>query len=243
MRCNAWKDEVQNLLIFAGLFSAVVTAFVIESYKLLQPDTNDTIISLLSTIANGQNQTVTPSSLPFSQAPYSVRINVCWFISLILSPTTVLVGTIALQWLREHQLYVGYSGKEKLAILHMRREAAEAWFLPQVFAMLPLLLQAALVLFLIGRTASTLSRRHYASSLTSRAFFLFPPSSSQNSPNSMSIQVSSISSASSIVRNCPSSDYISTLSPTGPQIRHQHIEMGDQTPFRCFSQFYSIVHP
>lgn len=49
IRCDAWKDEVQNLLIFvscvphpllasakiikAGLFSAVVTAFVIESYK------------------------------------------------------------------------------------------------------------------------------------------------------------------------------------------------------------------
>ncbi|KAF9478481.1 hypothetical protein BDN70DRAFT_789468, partial [Pholiota conissans] len=50
IRCDAWKDEVQNLLIFAGLFSAVVTAFLIESYKLLLPDPNDTVISLLTQI-------------------------------------------------------------------------------------------------------------------------------------------------------------------------------------------------
>ncbi|KAF8188633.1 hypothetical protein BJ912DRAFT_851078, partial [Pholiota molesta] len=43
-RCDAWKDEVSALLIFAGLFSAVVTAFVIESYKFLQPGPNDAVV-------------------------------------------------------------------------------------------------------------------------------------------------------------------------------------------------------
>ncbi|KAF8164666.1 hypothetical protein BJ912DRAFT_255527 [Pholiota molesta] len=158
LRCTAWKDEVQNLLIFAGLFSAVVTTFVVESYKLLLPDPNDTTNGLLFHIASGLNNTspfppsVSPESIltPFSQTPSAVRINVFWFISLILSLTTVLVGTIALQWLREHQSYSGYSSKEKLAMLHMRSEAIEAWYLPQVFATLPVLLQAALVLFLAG---------------------------------------------------------------------------------------------
>ncbi|KAF8188630.1 hypothetical protein BJ912DRAFT_389975 [Pholiota molesta] len=158
VRCTAWKEEVQNLLIFAGLFSAVVTTFVIESYTFLQPDPNAAIVGLLFQIANGLNATsslppsVNPEFIlaPFTQTASAIRINVFWFISLILSLTTVLAGTIALQWLREHQSYVGYSGKEKLAILHMRKAAAEAWYLPQVFAALPLLLQAALVLFLAG---------------------------------------------------------------------------------------------
>jgi hypothetical protein len=113
---------------------------------------------LLFHIASGLNNTspfppsVSPESIlaPFSRTPIAVRINVFWFISLILSLTTVLVGTIALQWLREHQFYGGYSSKEKLAMLHMRSEAIEAWYLPQVFATLPVLLQAALVLFLAG---------------------------------------------------------------------------------------------
>ncbi|KAF8174880.1 hypothetical protein BJ912DRAFT_41003 [Pholiota molesta] len=158
MRCDSWKEEVQTLLIFAGLFSAVVTTFVIESYKFLQPNPNDAIISLLFHIANNLNDSspLFPSDYPasiatsFVQTPSSVRINVFWFLSLILSLTTVLAGTIALQWLREHQSYTGYSAKETLAILNMRSEAIETWHVPQIFAGLPLLLQTALVLFLAG---------------------------------------------------------------------------------------------
>ncbi|KAF9471730.1 hypothetical protein BDN70DRAFT_926032 [Pholiota conissans] len=155
VRCNAWKDEVQNLLIFAGLFSAVVTAFVVESYKFLRPDPNDAIIGLLFHIANGsaplpQSVTSASSVVPFSQSSSSIRINVFWFISLILSLTTVLIGTICLQWLREHQSYPNFSAKEKFAILHMRLESLEVWFVPQIFAALPVLLQVAVGFFLAG---------------------------------------------------------------------------------------------
>ncbi|KAF9484143.1 hypothetical protein BDN70DRAFT_770232, partial [Pholiota conissans] len=157
-RCSAWKEEVQTLLIFAGLFSAVVTAFVIESYKFLQPDPNAAVVGLLFHIASSINNSspfppsVDPSSIstPFSQTSSSVRINIFWFLSLILSLTTVLVGTVSLQWLREHQSYGGFSAKEKIAILHMRTVALEVWWVPQIFAALPVLLQAALTLFLAG---------------------------------------------------------------------------------------------
>ncbi|KAI0631322.1 hypothetical protein C8Q77DRAFT_1025935, partial [Trametes polyzona] len=33
-----WKSELDTLLVYAGLFSAVLTAFNVESYRLLQPD-------------------------------------------------------------------------------------------------------------------------------------------------------------------------------------------------------------
>ncbi|KAF9484106.1 hypothetical protein BDN70DRAFT_989888 [Pholiota conissans] len=162
IRCAAWKEEVQTLLIFAGLFSAVVTSFVIESYKFLQPNPNDAIIGLLSQIANGPNNTTfstgIPASvtIPFAPSPSSVRINIFWFISLVLSLTTVLIGTIGLQWLREHQSYHGFSPKEALAIFHMRKEMLKAWHVPQIFAALPLLLQGAVVLFLVGLIDFTL---------------------------------------------------------------------------------------
>ncbi|KZV86771.1 hypothetical protein EXIGLDRAFT_598958, partial [Exidia glandulosa HHB12029] len=35
---DGWSSTLDILLIFAGLFSAVATTFVIESYELLQPD-------------------------------------------------------------------------------------------------------------------------------------------------------------------------------------------------------------
>ncbi|KAF9474519.1 hypothetical protein BDN70DRAFT_815571, partial [Pholiota conissans] len=158
VRCDSWKEEVQNLLIFAGLFSSVVTSFVINSYQTLQQGPNDVIIGLLFHIASGLDTSspfppsVDPTQIlsPFSPTVSSVRINALWFISLILSLTTVLIGTIALQWLREHQYYPGCSAKEKLTILHMRTEALEAWHVPQIFSALPLMLQAALILFLAG---------------------------------------------------------------------------------------------
>ncbi|KAF7329022.1 hypothetical protein MVEN_02532300 [Mycena venus] len=33
-----WRGNMNGMLIFAGLFSAILTAFIIESYKTLQPD-------------------------------------------------------------------------------------------------------------------------------------------------------------------------------------------------------------
>ncbi|KDR83136.1 hypothetical protein GALMADRAFT_872377 [Galerina marginata CBS 339.88] len=159
MQCEAWKEEVQNLLIFAGLFSAVVTAFIIESYRTLQPDPNDTIISLLSIIANRLDNTTIPAPIllsstglgsSFSPTTSSIRINNFWFISLVLSLATVLVGIISLQWIREHQNYTNLPPRESFALFNMRADGLKRWHVPKVFTALPLLLQSALVLFLGG---------------------------------------------------------------------------------------------
>ncbi|PPQ90704.1 hypothetical protein CVT25_005012 [Psilocybe cyanescens] len=146
MRCEAWKDEVQNLLIFAGLFSAVATAFVIESYKSLQQDPIENLVLVITSSLNSS----TISVPPFTPTASSVRVNICWFLSLVLSLTTVLVGIVSLQWLREHQSYPDLTPKQILSLFHMRSEGLEKWRVPQIFATLPLLLQAALVLFFAG---------------------------------------------------------------------------------------------
>ncbi|KDR66600.1 hypothetical protein GALMADRAFT_30567, partial [Galerina marginata CBS 339.88] len=140
-----------------GLFSAVVTAFVIESYKTLQPDPSSAMIDLLSHIAtrldnplNELEVSSIASAASFSPPSSSIRVNILWFLSLILSLTTVLVGIITLQWLREYQSYPGLSPKESLAVFRMRSEGMERWYVWKIFTALPLLLQAALALFLIG---------------------------------------------------------------------------------------------
>ncbi|KDR78371.1 hypothetical protein GALMADRAFT_95066 [Galerina marginata CBS 339.88] len=159
MRCDAWKEEVQNLLIFAGLFSAVVTAFIIESYKNLQPNPNDAIISLLSQIAtrldnsastNVSGARLSTDNIEFLPTPSSIRVNTFWFLSLVLSLTTVLIGIVSLQWLREHQAYPNLTPKQMYALFNMRIEGLQKWHVPKIFTLLPLLLQTALVLFLGG---------------------------------------------------------------------------------------------
>ncbi|KAF5325281.1 hypothetical protein D9619_009842 [Psilocybe cf. subviscida] len=159
-QCNAWKDEVQNILIFAGLFSAVVTAFIIESYQRLQPNSNDTIVDLLAHIAEKLDNpsisgTASVSSLVsnenFFPESSDININIFWFVSLILSLTAALIGIITLQWLREHQRYDNtLKAQQRMAIFNARVNSLQQWYVPQIFTGLPLLLQAALVLFFAG---------------------------------------------------------------------------------------------
>ncbi|KIP08360.1 hypothetical protein PHLGIDRAFT_88361, partial [Phlebiopsis gigantea 11061_1 CR5-6] len=49
---EGWRDDLNNLLVFAGLFSAVVTAYTIESYQWLQADSGDQTVQLLTQISS-----------------------------------------------------------------------------------------------------------------------------------------------------------------------------------------------
>ncbi|KAF9529488.1 hypothetical protein CPB83DRAFT_764944, partial [Crepidotus variabilis] len=104
-RCEAWKDEVDKLLVFAGLFSAVVTGLLVESYKSLSEDPIEAMLAQL--VAQGSNQTTVAiatsgNSGRFAASESSKRVNALWFLSLVLSLATALFGIVAQQWLREH---------------------------------------------------------------------------------------------------------------------------------------------
>ncbi|KAJ7082981.1 hypothetical protein C8R44DRAFT_58222 [Mycena epipterygia] len=46
-----WKSDIDGILIFAGLFSASLTAFLIESYETLSPDQGAITIAVLAQIS------------------------------------------------------------------------------------------------------------------------------------------------------------------------------------------------
>ncbi|KAJ7712988.1 hypothetical protein B0H16DRAFT_550509 [Mycena metata] len=48
---ESWKSDMEGMLIFAGLFSASLTAFIIENYKMLIPDSGDSTVQLLAQIS------------------------------------------------------------------------------------------------------------------------------------------------------------------------------------------------
>ncbi|KAJ3500133.1 hypothetical protein NLJ89_g9926 [Agrocybe chaxingu] len=156
-QCKIWEGEVHNVLIFASLFSAVVTTFIIESYKDLRPDPNETTVILLTRIVarldNVTNGSASPlisdEAIPFS--PSSVAVNVFWILSLVVSLTTMLIGIVASQWLREHQhLPAHFSAEETFGLLSMRTKMVEKWGMGTFFSSLPVLLEVALVLFFLG---------------------------------------------------------------------------------------------
>ncbi|KAH9478609.1 hypothetical protein JR316_0009066 [Psilocybe cubensis] len=156
--CRGWREEIDTLLVFAGLFSAAVTAFTIESYTWLQPNPLDAQVQLLQSISSQLQSLGSNSSIgvqEFSQNQFtpgasSIRVNIFWFTSLTLALISVLLGILCKQWLREYQRYEGLSAKDAFPVRHLRYEGLLGWHVPAILSSLPLLLQAALVLFFAG---------------------------------------------------------------------------------------------
>ncbi|KAF9255866.1 hypothetical protein L218DRAFT_950427 [Marasmius fiardii PR-910] len=159
---QSYKEDIDTLLVFAGLFSAVVTAFTIESYQWLQEDPADTSTALLNStvillmqIAQQGSQssspsTITPPSLhpQFTPSASVVRINTFWSLSLTLALVDALFGLLCKQWLREHKRQPNtQTPGQALALRWLRCRSFETWHVPKILASLPILLELALFLF------------------------------------------------------------------------------------------------
>ncbi|ESK83772.1 hypothetical protein Moror_11092 [Moniliophthora roreri MCA 2997] len=150
-----WKEDIDTLLVFAGLFSAVVSAFTVESYRWLGEDPGDATVVLLTQISNQLSNSSTPlddvSSSTFKADDLSIRVNTFWFLSLILSLSSGLFALLSKQWLREHRRIVPTSSSaEALGLRYMRNKSLEIWGVPSLLALLPILLEVALLLFFAG---------------------------------------------------------------------------------------------
>lgn len=81
-----------------------------------------------------------------------VVVNQLWFLSMTLSLSAVVVGTLCLQWLsafrRTDTRQTAYD--DALALRQLRYEGLVGWAVPRVPAILLLIVQGALVLFVIG---------------------------------------------------------------------------------------------
>ncbi|KAK1219675.1 hypothetical protein PQX77_017626 [Marasmius sp. AFHP31] len=150
---GGWKEDIDTLLVFAGLFSAVVTAFVIESYQWLQEAPEDTTVALLKQISQQLNNTSesVPKPDTFTVSSSVVTINVLWFLSLIIALVDALFALLCKQWLREHRRHTHTrTPSEALALRWLRNQSLEKWRVPTILASLPMLLEFALFLFLAG---------------------------------------------------------------------------------------------
>ncbi|KAJ2989645.1 hypothetical protein NUW54_g8715 [Trametes sanguinea] len=128
-----WNAEIDTYLVFAGLFSAILTAFNVQSYPLLQPPSPDPSIAILSQISlqfsiftnqppyTNSTYPAFASALPGTapQAPTSLFwINTLWFSSLIVSISSAFLRITVKQWLHEHKS--GLFG-DSLELVELRR--------------------------------------------------------------------------------------------------------------------------
>ncbi|KAI0072020.1 hypothetical protein K474DRAFT_1564297, partial [Panus rudis PR-1116 ss-1] len=144
------KEDMETLLTFAGLFSAALTAFTVESFKQLKPDSDNATVFLLATIARHLNATVVDQDLfnQFRPTPVtfaSRHVNGLWLSSLFLSLVTASLAMLAKQWLREFLALRDTPAK----FLH-RHYGLTVYRVYEITAFLPLFLQVALIFFLVG---------------------------------------------------------------------------------------------
>ncbi|KAI0264566.1 hypothetical protein BGY98DRAFT_900314, partial [Russula aff. rugulosa BPL654] len=104
---KAWKEDGDSVLVFSGLLSATVGAFIIEFYKKLSPDSGDQTVALLGQISqqlanfpggNYSNAAVQPSPPSASM----ICVIAIWLISLLLSLTSALMAIMLQQWARRY---------------------------------------------------------------------------------------------------------------------------------------------
>ncbi|KAJ7930574.1 hypothetical protein B0H13DRAFT_886076, partial [Mycena leptocephala] len=158
---ETWKSDMEGLLIFAALFSAILTAFIIESYRSLNPDSGDLTVQLLAQIsqqiaasANGSTFNITQST-PFTPAPASLVCNGLWFISLGFSLACALIATLVQQWSRDflHRADMRSAPIIRARIFSYLYYGLKRFQMHTVVEIIPLLLHTSLFLFFCGLIA------------------------------------------------------------------------------------------
>ena len=182
-----YADDIDTLLVFvstlhiwsivclsssstgqAGLFSAILTAFLVQTYPMLQADGTDTTNQLLALSVSTQlraagtiisdtlNQTLLTLadavSTSFSPSTATRWINILFFLSLVFSLAAALLSILAKQWIRE---YIKWNSplalpRENVIVRQIRIEAWEDWQVSMVLSSIPILLELGMILFLAG---------------------------------------------------------------------------------------------
>ncbi|KAJ7907408.1 hypothetical protein B0H13DRAFT_1477356, partial [Mycena leptocephala] len=160
---ESWKNDMEGMPIFAGLFSASLTAFLIESYKTLTPDSGNSTIQLLAQIsqqlaaaANGSHFLIPePRPTHFTPPTSALACNALWFISLGLSLTCALIATLLEQWTRDffYRTDMRSAPVIRARILSYLYYGLKRFGMHTVVDIIPLLPHASLFLFFAGLVA------------------------------------------------------------------------------------------
>ncbi|KAI0059244.1 hypothetical protein BV25DRAFT_1809502, partial [Artomyces pyxidatus] len=155
---ESWKGDMDGILIFSGLFSAVVSTFLVASDVDLQKQTPDPsaillsqVTALLAQLSNTTQPTV-PPLVQKNSITAPLWINCLWFLSLFCSLSCALAATLVQQWSRTY-----LQGTDARSAPHERarmrtylRTGVDTFRVQSLVAGIPLLLHIAVGLFTAG---------------------------------------------------------------------------------------------
>ncbi|KAG8847636.1 hypothetical protein FRB91_011574 [Serendipita sp. 411] len=148
-------ESMDSLLVFAGLFSAVTAGLVVKSYKDLREEPQSRTEQLLEYIISKDSTPLAggiPARVPFKPSAQAIAANALFFLSLTVSLIAALGAILVKQWTR--RVYVGLnaitSSRRRARAHYLRMQGIRDWKLPEIIAMVPMLLHVSLFLFLAG---------------------------------------------------------------------------------------------
>ncbi|KAK0446723.1 hypothetical protein EV421DRAFT_1664226, partial [Armillaria borealis] len=155
---EGWRDTLDVLLVFAGLFSAVVTTFVAQTSQSLQVDYGQVTATLLIELidiqrsaANGSLVNDIPrSDLTFRPSTSDSWVNGLWFTSLSLSLSTALFAVLTKQWIHQYMSVPSGTPRDRCRLRQFRYMGLQRWGVDLIIGLLPVLMSASLAVFLVG---------------------------------------------------------------------------------------------
>ncbi|KAK0501627.1 hypothetical protein EDD18DRAFT_742987 [Armillaria luteobubalina] len=155
---EGWRDRLDVLLVFAGLFSAVVTTFVAQTSQSLQVDyrqmTTTLLIELIDvqrSVSNGSLVNAIPrSDLTFRPLTSDLWVTGLWFASLFLSLATALFAILTKQWIHQYMSVPSGTPRDRCRLRQFRYMGLQQWGVDLIVGLLPVLMSASLAVFLLG---------------------------------------------------------------------------------------------
>ncbi|KIM25052.1 hypothetical protein M408DRAFT_56566, partial [Serendipita vermifera MAFF 305830] len=137
------------------IFAAVLTAFIIESKKLLEQDPLELIADVMILYTNNAaNGTLSPyTRADFSPKSTDLTVNCLFFASLSASLIAALASVVALQWVADYDAAItrgGSSPEDRAKRRQFRFAGVVSWKMGEIIAALPLLLHFSVALFFAG---------------------------------------------------------------------------------------------
>ncbi|KAH9969371.1 hypothetical protein BGW80DRAFT_1526119, partial [Lactifluus volemus] len=166
------KDDMDSILLFAGLFAATLTGFIIDAKQDLKPSVGDQMVfyqqqnvaflaQISQQISSIAPQVVIPSIPPppypdFHPSSSALLVNASWFMALVFSLFAALLAILVQQWVRRYmRIFQQHNDPLKRARLRQYlHEGVEKWRMPLLAESVPSLFHTALALFFLGIAGS-----------------------------------------------------------------------------------------
>ncbi|KIY66501.1 hypothetical protein CYLTODRAFT_455311 [Cylindrobasidium torrendii FP15055 ss-10] len=150
--------SLDMLLASAGLLAFIISTFVVQTSKSLQPDNAAVTDALLDELIAIQRAML--AGTPLSDVPVTnvapppnqadVWVNGLWFTSLVLCLVVALLAMMSKQWLHQYTTFIAGPARERATICQFPYDGTETRAVRTAVELLPAVFHLALSLFVAG---------------------------------------------------------------------------------------------